>query len=201
MNFKSEETRQKVLDAQKRGKETRIKNLEKRLASLEEEYYKHPVLCKECDSILKYKKRHNKFCSQNCSATYNNKLRNKTRKETNCLFCGKVLERHNYKYCSLQCQHDLSIQNKCILIEDNCLVSKSSLRSYLMRKYDSKCQKCGWGIPNPVSKTVCLDLHHKDGDASNNVLDNVEILCPNCHSLTNTYKNVDSNRKSSRIYR
>ena len=67
-----------------------------------------------------------------------------------------------------------------------------------MEKQEEKCSKCGWSEKNPVSKTVCLDLHHKDGDAHNNKLSNVELICPNCHSLTNTYKRVNTNRKSTR---
>ena len=30
---------------------------------------------------------------------------------------------------------------------------------------------------------IPLELHHKDGNRYNNDLENLEILCPNCHSL------------------
>ena len=30
-------------------------------------------------------------------------------------------------------------------------------------------------------------MHHKDGDSSNNELDNIAELCPNCHSQTENY--------------
>jgi len=46
----------------------------------------------------------------------------------------------------------------------------------------NECEKCfntEWqGQPIP------LELHHKDGNRFNNNLDNLELLCPNCHSLT-----------------
>lgn len=35
-------------------------------------YYKNPTLCKNCNNPHDYEKRHNKFCSQTCSATFNN---------------------------------------------------------------------------------------------------------------------------------
>ena len=35
---------------------------------------------------------------------------------------------------------------------------------------------------------IPLELHHRDGDRHNNELDNLEILCPNCHALTDTYR-------------
>ena len=42
---------------------------------------------------------------------------------------------------------------------------------------------------NPFTRNVPLETHHKDGDYTNNNEDNLELLCPNCHSLTDTYKN------------
>ena len=46
---------------------------------------------------------------------------------------------------------------------------------------EDKCEICGityWqGVHLP------LELHHKDGNHYNNNLDNLQILCPNCHSI------------------
>lgn len=50
-----------------------------------------------------------------------------------------------------------------------------------------KCEKCG--IENWCGEKITFDLHHIDGNKYNNRLSNLEILCPNCHSLTDTYKN------------
>ena len=44
-----------------------------------------------------------------------------------------------------------------------------------------------------------MELEHKDGNSSNNSLDNVCLLCPNCHSQTDTYKN--KNKGNGRHYR
>lgn len=44
-----------------------------------------------------------------------------------------------------------------------------------------KCEKCGsekW-LDSPIP----LELHHQDGDHFNNSLDNLVLLCPNCHAL------------------
>ena len=43
-------------------------------------------------------------------------------------------------------------------------------------------------------------IDHIDGDAYNNLKENLRVLCPNCHSLTKTFKNVGS-RKSTRVNR
>ena len=33
-----------------------------------------------------------------------------------------------------------------------------------------------------------MELHHIDGDRTNHKLDNLQILCPNCHSQTATFR-------------
>lgn len=53
-------------------------------------------------------------------------------------------------------------------------------------------------LGSKISDTVCLDMHHKDGNSKNNRLSNVLLLCPNCHSLTNNYKRVNKLHKSDR---
>lgn len=48
------------------------------------------------------------------------------------------------------------------------------------------CERCGLG--NSWNKlSITLQVHHRDGDNKNNHIDNIEILCPNCHSQTRTY--------------
>ena len=50
---------------------------------------------------------------------------------------------------------------------------------------ENKCEICGitkW-LGNPI---VC-QLHHIDGNNQNNNLENLQILCPNCHSQTENY--------------
>lgn len=56
---------------------------------------------------------------------------------------------------------------------------------------EHKCENCGietW-MENPIS----LELDHIDGNRTNHRLENLRILCPNCHSQTSTYrgKNVE----------
>ena len=44
------------------------------------------------------------------------------------------------------------------------------------------CQQTLW-----LDQPIHLELHHRDGDKSNNTLDNLQLLCPNCHSYTDNY--------------
>ena len=61
---------------------------------------------------------------------------------------------------------------------------------------------CGWGEENPYTHNIPLEVHHKDGNYQNNNEDNLQVLCPNCHSLTDTYKglNRDSRRDGRNQY-
>ena len=51
---------------------------------------------------------------------------------------------------------------------------------------EAKCECCGnkeWmGYP------IMLELHHIDGNRQNNQLSNLQLLCPNCHSITDNFK-------------
>ncbi|WKV20415.1 hypothetical protein 16Q_022c [Pseudomonas phage 16Q] len=50
----------------------------------------------------------------------------------------------------------------------------------------NKCLWCGIG-DNWNGKSLVLQLDHIDGDTSNNDLTNLRVLCPNCHSQTETF--------------
>ena len=64
-----------------------------------------------------------------------------------------------------------------------------------------KCEICGWGEKNIYTGNVPLEIHHKDGNYLNNIESNLQVLCPNCHSLTNSYKNHnDVGRKDRKVY-
>lgn len=58
------------------------------------------------------------------------------------------------------------------------------LIEYGMKSY--KCETCGISAWN--NKHIVLELHHKNGVHSDNSIDNLEILCPNCHSQTDNFR-------------
>ena len=72
----------------------------------------------------------------------------------------------------------------------------------MLNKANCKCELCGWGEINPYSQTIPLEIDHIDGDYYNNVEENLQLLCPNCHSLTSTYKgaNKGHGRKDRKKY-
>lgn len=73
------------------------------------------------------------------------------------------------------------------------------LRRRVILEQKEKCNKCG--INEWMGETLSFELDHKDGDNRNNIRENLEALCPNCHSLTPTWrgKNKQHRRKEDRV--
>ena len=167
-----------------------------------EEYNKQPNICKNCGKPLPYERRNNKFCNSSCSASYNNKKREITYRKNieyaTCLNCGKTIEvKRNCegKYCDNKCQQEY-IYKKYIEKWQKGEVDGMSgkygisqhVKHYMLEKVGNKCEQCGWNQINPYTNKVPLEIHHIDGNYKNNKEENLQVLCPNCHSLTSTYK-------------
>jgi hypothetical protein len=82
-----------------------------------------------------------------------------------------------------------------ILVENSTYTNTHKLKKRLidegLKIYE--CEECG--IENWNDKPISLHLDHKNGDNLDNRLENLRILCPNCHSQTSTY--CKSTKKSS----
>lgn len=148
-----------------------------------------------------------KFCSQSCSAEFNNRKFPKRKsgdKLKNCLDCGKPLNSHQHKFCSIECNKKYKINITFNKIEKgDTSFSSDTYKKYLIYKYGDKCMKCGWNEINLTTGIVPIQLEHKDGNSENHKLNNLELLCPNCHSLTPTYGalNKGNGRELRRIKR
>ena len=75
---------------------------------------------------------------------------------------------------------------------------KWKLISSGLKKY--KCEECGLSKWN--GKQIVLQLHHINGDTSDNRLENLKLICPNCHSQTDTFtgKNIKTKNKNEKTY-
>lgn len=114
-----------------------------------------------------------------------------------CLNCGKELNKQVKKFCDNKCFIEYQYHK---YIKDWKLgkitgvvgfgVSKY-IRRYLLEKYNYSCQECGWNKINPYTNKTPLEIHHKDGNYLNCSEENLALLCPNCHSLTDTYKSLN----------
>ncbi len=59
-------------------------------------------------------------------------------------------------------------------------------RRRVFEEQGHKCIKCG--ISEWSGYKISLELEHKDGNTENNTRENLEGLCPNCHSITDTWR-------------
>lgn len=57
----------------------------------------------------------------------------------------------------------------------------------ILHEQEGKCAHCPTGL-EWNGKTLKFELDHIDGDSSNNKRENLRLLCPNCHSQTDTWK-------------
>ena len=60
---------------------------------------------------------------------------------------------------------------------------------------EHKCECCG--LKEWMNEPIPLELDHIDGDHYNNQIENLKILCPNCHAKTPTYRGKNKRNKNS----
>ena len=155
------------------------------------------IICEKCQRPFNALKKHNrKYCSKNCSTLINNHKKKKEKEINKCIICDNIITK-NSKFCSNTCYAENNkrlifkeIENNSFLL-NNKTTESSWVKLYLINKYDEKCMKCGWNEKNILTKKIPIQMNHIDGNSDNNRLDNVELLCPNCHSLTPNFGSLN----------
>lgn len=126
-----------------------------------------------------------------------------------CINCRKSLNNRQVKFCSHKCQREYEQkewEKRWKEGKETGITGKYGisdyLRTYLFKKYNNKCARCGWGEINSYTNRIPLEVEHIDGNYLNNSEENLILLCPNCHSLTATYKgaNRGNGRKERKKY-
>jgi len=142
-----------------------------------ENYKRNPnTRCVTCDKLI-YKRPSQiqenggrAFCSTICYGI-------SCRKESPCIVCGKpILASLHKKTCGRSCANinRVGIKYKINRPRDK-VKSQRALKIRLLNKIGKNCERCGY------NKYEILQVHHKDRDIDNNSLDNLELICPNCH--------------------
>lgn len=62
----------------------------------------------------------------------------------------------------------------------------NSLKQILLEERGYVCECCG--LSEWMGKQIKLEIHHINGDKKCNTRENLQLLCPNCHSFTDTWR-------------
>ncbi len=84
---------------------------------------------------------------------------------------------------------------KDILVKNSTYQSfKLKKRLFLAKLKEPKCEECDWAEMS-VDGRIPLELDHINGDRHDNRLENLRVLCPNCHSLKLTHRGRNRRQK------
>lgn len=131
-------------------------------------------------------------------------LPNPKKPRKNCSVCNTELKRATSTYCSQSCQITQQYENYIAKYLAGTISGTRNdgdlshyVRKYLLKTSGNCCSECGWNKVNPVTGKIPVEIDHINGDSTNNRPENLRVLCPNCHSLTPTFRalNVGRGRK------
>ena len=107
------------------------------------------------------------------------------------IFCDEYnvsINHFDNKQKSKQYINDNRKKDVYFFLKENHYISSYKLKKLLFESKikQNKCENCK--LSKWLNKDIPLELHHIDGNKYNNKLENLKILCPNCHYFTDTYK-------------
>lgn len=130
------------------------------------------------------------YCSRSCanSRTHSLITRKKIAKTTKNTWHSKTEEGKQKAIDALRSgskkRTENSIKRLDILTTEQ--LGHNSRKKKVFLEQDEKCNKCNISDWNGIKLT--FELEHKDGNKHNNFRENLEVLCPNCHSQTSTWR-------------
>lgn len=134
--------------------------------------------CVICGGQVLVKNLNAKSCSKECAKIARRKRDNW---DKSCEFCGSQCRGQN-KFC-----------DACIALKNHLRVrsieeakTSTCAKRMLLAKRGHRCEGCG--LTEWLGSLIPLELHHVDGDSDNNKEVNLQLLCPNCHAFTPTFK-------------
>lgn len=131
------------------------------------------------------------YCSRSC-ANSGSPRRPSQQQTVSCSGCDASLIRraaaHGPFFCSNSCQQQTKRREAIKLwIAGEISLGWGASKAALFEIYGEKCSECGWSKKHRITGRCPVQMDHIDGDKTNNSFANLRLLCPNCHSLTETW--------------
>jgi hypothetical protein len=144
------------------------------------------------------KKSPNHFCSRNCSASFNNLgVRRHAGELPKCIVCDEEVRNSYKKYCSTKCSENHFLKNQFEKFKNGEIPSQSTTKKYLILQNGHKCSICK--LEEWCGQKIPLVMDHIDGNAENNLPENLRLVCGNCDMQLPTYKS--KNKGNGRAFR
>lgn len=156
--------------------------------------------CKKCNKEFEPRKGLNNYCSLGCRNSRVWSDDDKQKKSTSAKNSEKVKKSNENRPKELweKIGRIRKENHKNRILElDYDLLSFDSLRYRILYEQHEKCNRCGFN--EWMGEKLILELEHKDGNHNNNIRENLEMLCPNCHSLTETWRGRNKTDKRHKI--
>lgn len=89
------------------------------------------------------------------------------------------------------------VQDTVDLLKENCYYQTYKLKKRLLDEgfKEHRCECCNNTEWN--GKPIPLEIHHINGNSTDNRLENIQMLCPNCHAQTDNYRGRNKHKSAS----
>lgn len=119
-----------------------------------------------------------------------------------CVECGEKPKKNSYKYCSNKCQQIYQYKKYIEAWKRGFITIRTKniskhIKRYFIERQGERCNICSWSQKNPITNRVPLEIDHVDGNAENNSEENLRLICPNCHALTPSFRNLNKGKGRS----
>lgn len=143
------------------------------------------MLCENCHTTHDANYGSGRFCSSKCARGFSTKEKRK-------LINQKVSDKLKGRIGGASTVTENSIEKtketwrRKLIDADFDTLKYEARRKRIILEQDNKCNHCG--ISDWFGKPLSLEIDHINGISDDNRRENLEAICPNCHSVTDTWR-------------
>ena len=166
--------------------------------------------CLKCGKTFSCQQaRTQKFCSKSCASSGRKILRTDDKLTKTCKYpaCQTKITK-NYIYCEAHRKTHNRIYTwdyffrwkHGLIVSPTTLILPDKLRLMLIEEAGFSCSECGFSEPHPIDGSSILEIDHVNGNGADHTYNNLRVLCPNHHTMTETYRSRNIGNGSKGYY-